>query len=82
MIDNSWNIQDIILNIEAIRSFYNTSCASFSYFDKHSMLKFKYNFKKSIYSLNMTESQKDKIWQYINGDELGEPLEYLIKKRK
>lgn len=82
MIESSWTIQDVILNIEALKSFYLTSSASFSYFDKHSMLKFKYSFKKSIYSLNMTESQKDKIWQYINGDELDEPLEYLIKKRK
>ena len=82
MIDSSWNIQDIILNIEAIRSFYNTSCASFSYFDKHSMIVFKKNFKATIYSLKAKESQKDRIWQYLNGDELDEPLEYLIKGYK
>ncbi len=79
MIDNSWTFQDIIKNIEAIRTFFNSSCASFCYFDKHSLIVFKRNFKATIYSLNASDSQKDKIWQYLNGDELDEPLEYLIK---
>ena len=69
MINSNWNIQDIISNLEALKSYYNNSLASFSYFDKPSLLLFKKQFKQNIYSLKIRSWQKDKVWQFLNGDE-------------
>lgn len=74
MINSNWNIQDIISNLEALKSYYNNSLASFSYFDKPSLLRFKKQFKQNIYSLKIQSSQKDKVWQFLNDDE---PIIYL-----
>lgn len=79
MIDNTWTIQDILLNIEVIKRDYLRLLTSFCYFDRKEKLNKLKDFKKQIYSLNIYTSQKDKIWCYLNNDELDEPLQYLIK---
>lgn len=68
-INKDWNIDEVVLNLEAIRMFYLRSLASFSYFNKPLLVEFKRNFKNTIYSLNIKLWQKDKIWQFLNGDE-------------
>ena len=78
MIDNTWTLQDILLNIEVIKRDYLRLLASFSYFDRKDYLFRLRQFKKQIYSLKIYTNQKDKIWQYLNGDIDDEPLQYLI----
>lgn len=78
MIDNTWTLQDILLNIEVIKRDYLRLLASFSYFDRKDYLFRLRQFKKQIYSLKIYTNQKDKIWQYLNNDIDDEPLQYLI----
>lgn len=81
MIDK-WDIKHILLNLETLKAEYDSSLMSFSYFNKHELVKHKREMKKKIYSVKGYETRKDKIWMYLNGDTDRLTIDYLISMQK
>lgn len=81
MIDK-WDIKHILLNIEALKTEYDSSLMSFSYFNKHELVKYKREMKKKVYSIETLDWRKDKIWSYLNGDIDRMTVEYLLNTPK
>lgn len=67
-IDPNWNYKQILSNLRALRTQYEKSLRSFSYFQLHERVSFNYEIKNAIYSLNFEEWKKDRIWEYLNHD--------------
>ena len=65
-INPDWNFYEIVFNLRALKSQYENFLCSFSYFQKKELIKFKYETRHQIYSLNLLEWQSDKIWEYLN----------------
>lgn len=80
MIDVNAKFDDVILNIKTLKENYNSSLASFRYFEKKQLIEYKKNIRNNVYSLQFEEWKKDKIWNFLNGFEEFETLENLIKR--
>lgn len=82
IIDPNWNFKQIVYNLETIRTHYEDILSSFSYFELHKVVEFKTEIRNSIYSLNIEEYQKDKIWDYMNHFEFLYVLKGIAERRK
>lgn len=56
------SFKEIVFNIKALKVNYNVALMSFFNYEKIGA------WKQFIYSLNIREWQKDKIWEYLNND--------------
>lgn len=56
------SFKEIVMNIEALKVNYNVALMSFFNVNKI------YTWKQFIYSFNLKEWQKDRIWEYLNND--------------
>ena len=65
-INPSWNYKEIVKNIRTLRHNYECVLASFNY------VRHKNNFiretRNNLYETQLEEFQKDRIWEYMNGD--------------
>lgn len=68
MVNDNWTFEDIILNIEALKTYYCRLLVSFSVFERKKRIKLCREFKTKIYSLNFEEGKKNDIWRYLNDE--------------
>lgn len=65
-INPSWNYSEIIDNIRTLRHDYERVLASFSYLrDENKFIKVT---RDNLYAMNLEEFEKDRVWEYMNGD--------------
>ena len=76
--NSNWNFKEVIENLKTLKTYYDEVLSSFYYFDLRKLIKFKKKMRDSVYSLNLQEWQKDKIWNYMNGYECYEELVKFI----
>lgn len=65
-IDSSWTFNEIFKNIKAIKLRYVEVLSSFSNLDIKYENEYIRSIKKSIYSLDIVEWKKDRLWDYMN----------------
>lgn len=64
-INPTWNYNQIVANIRTLRLQYEEVLASFSYIrDENKFIKAT---RDNLYSMNLEEFEKDRIWEYMNG---------------
>lgn len=64
-INPTWNYNQIVANIRTLRLQYEEVLASFSYIrDENNFIK---QTRDNLYSMNLEEFEKDRIWEYMNG---------------
>lgn len=68
MIDSGWKFNDVVQNIETLRSQYKGFLVSFSLWERPKRIQLCRDFKKQIYSLRFEEYRKNLIWKYINDE--------------
>ena len=56
------SFREIVLNIETLKASYNVALMSFLNSEKLKL------WKELIYSFNIREWQKDRLWEYLNND--------------
>ena len=85
-VNQNWTFEEVVNNIRALRKSYEDILCSFSYFQLRDKVKFKMQFRNEIYSLNLEEWQKNKIWDFLNHNEfytsLLRSVNYLKSKGK
>lgn len=62
------SFNEIMANIEVLKSYYRDIITSFSYFDLKKKNAFKRQIKKTIYALQFEQWKKDLIWEKLNDD--------------
>lgn len=67
-IDTNWTFKEFVDNIEAIRSSYRETIASFSYKQIREETLFIRQTRKVVYSFKYEEWKKDRIWEVLNND--------------
>lgn len=75
-IDKNWNYVEILVNAETLKNEYRRTLASFLWNETRQRVKYIKEIKDLVYSLNISEGRKDKIWEYFNDDI---PLPVLTK---
>lgn len=60
------DFENIIKNIDNIKSEYKRILESFSYYEQKKKILFMRKLKKHIYSLGCDEWKSDRIWDYLN----------------
>lgn len=65
IINPSWNYSEIVKNIRTLKLRYEELLTSFLYIrDENNFIR---KTRDSLYSMNLEEFQKDRIWEYMNG---------------
>jgi len=65
-INPTWNFKQISRKIRTLKHEYNRVLASFSHVQDENA--FILATRTKIYSLNLEEFEKDRVWEYLNGD--------------
>ena len=65
-INPTWNFRQISRKLRTLKHEYNRVLASFSIVREENA--FILATRNAIYSMNLDEFQKDRVWEYINGD--------------
>ena len=60
------SFNEIMANIEALKSHYRDIIASFSYFELKKRNDFKRKIKKMVYELQFEDWKKDLLWETLN----------------
>ena len=81
MIDEKWDFKHVVVYAEAIKKTYKGTLSSFSYFNKRDLVKYKRQFKRSLYSKSAKDWQKNRVWDYFN-DLAPKPSLYYLKLSK
>lgn len=81
-VDPDWTFEEAVKNIKALRYEYESILSSFFYFDLHEEVQFKKRLKKDFYSLNISEHQKNLLWNYMNGNEYYYVLKQNAERNK
>lgn len=76
----SWDFKTVVLKIEALKSEYKETLASFSIFELHEKVEYMRKMKNSVYNLKMNEQKKDKIWNYLNDNEYLSVLKSIAER--
>ena len=63
-----WDFKKTIDNVTALKQEYLGVLALFSCYEIKDKKNYIQKVRKDIYSLNMRDWQKDKIWEYMNDD--------------
>lgn len=82
MIDISWDFRNLVEHIEEVKLEYNRVLASFSIFNSKLKREYIINARKEIYNLSIFEWQKDRVWEYLNGDETLDTLILIANRQK
>ncbi len=69
IIDDNFKYKDLIMQIEVLKCHYTDILTSFSWKDLKKKNDFIQTTKRCVYALNFEDWKKDKIWEYLNGDE-------------
>lgn len=65
-INPSWNYKEVSRNLKALRHEYESVLTSFSYIcDENTFI---LETRNQIYALPIEEFEKDRVWEYMNGD--------------
>lgn len=78
-INPEWTYKEIVSKIKVLKFQYDEILTLFSYFSIKYRANFIRNLKTQIYSLQFEEWKRDRIWEYLNGDEEYETLLLFIK---
>lgn len=81
-INQNWTFKEVVDNLESLKTDYEGILATFSYFDLHEEVKFRKKTRNKVYSLNLQNWEKDKIWNYMNGFEFLYVLKGIVERRK
>ena len=65
-INPNWNFKEISRNLRTLRHDYERVLASFSYIREENA--FILETRNQIYALPIQEFEKDRVWEYMNGD--------------
>ena len=76
------NFKVIIDNIEVIKVQFVGVITSFSCFEEEQKLIYIQKIRKQVYSLKFPEWQRDRIWEYLNGDLPIEKLKKIVGANK
>jgi len=76
MIVESWTFEEIVKNIKAVKLQYEDVLSSFSIWETKEKTNYKREVRDSIYSLNMEEYKKDRLWEYMN-----DCLDFIVLKQ-
>ena len=79
-INPNWTFDEIVYNIKALRTSYERFLTLFNYFHLKEKAEFIRQTRNNFYSLNMEEWKREKLWNYMNGDELLTTLEEIAKR--
>lgn len=79
IVNENWNYNDVVVNIEALKYKYKDILASFSWLKLKDKNKFIYDFKRQIYNLKMREYEQNMIWEYLNDDRQLEEVFSLMR---
>ena len=63
-----WNFTDMMKKIPTLKQEYIRILASFSIYEGKEKRNYIHETRSKIYSLNLLEKQKDKLWEFMNGD--------------
>lgn len=74
------NFKEFVLNIEAVKSLFWETIASFSCVELQKEVEFKLYFRKLVYSLKFEEWRCDRILEYIYNDIDSEKWNNIINK--
>ena len=67
-IDILWSFTEAVDKIRTLKQEYYDVLASFSIYEVKEETNYKHDVRKKIYSLKFAEWQKDKLWEFMNGD--------------
>jgi len=81
MISPEWDFVEAVNNIEAIKDTYEGLLSSFSIYEVRQKKAVIQSFRDNIYELKILEWQKDKLWEYLNGDIYYVVLKSLIRQK-
>ena len=81
-IDSNSNFRDIMNNILKIKEDYNRILSSFLLEDIKKRNMFLRETKRKIYDLKFAVWKKDKIWNYLNGNEYYDTLLGILDREK
>lgn len=68
MIDSNWTYEEVVANIETLKTYYGRLLTSFSIFERKKRIKLCREFKTQIYNLNFDEYLRNQIWKYLNDE--------------
>lgn len=68
MIESNWTYEEVVANIETLKTYYGRLLTSFSIFERKKRIKLCRNFKTQIYSLPIDEYKINRIWRYLNDE--------------
>lgn len=63
-----WDFGEAVEHIRALKREYYRVLASFSIYEIKEEVKYKHDLRSRIYELDIFEWQKDKLWEFMNGD--------------
>ena len=63
-----WTYKNVIKNLEALKSQYRETIASFSWTQGKERNEYIKTIKRKVYSLKVIEWKQDQIWEYFNND--------------
>ena len=82
MINPSWNFIEAVDNIEAVKDYYIGLLSSFSIYETRQKKITIQTIRGAVYELEILEWQKDRIWEYLNGDENISTLKNIANRQK
>lgn len=66
IINPGWDYKEIVANLRTLRFQYEGTLSSFFYLrDENNFIKAT---RDNLYAMQLEEFQKDRIWEYMNGD--------------
>lgn len=68
-VDKNWTFRETVYHLKALRLQYEKILASFSIWDIKHKSDFILLTRNKFYALNILEWQKDRMWNYMNGND-------------
>ena len=83
-VNEKWTFRDLVVNAKMLKKQYSFCLAFFSYEHTYEELKSRNKIIKEtrdkIYSLDMEEWKKDRVWEYMNGYEFYTTLKCILER--
>ena len=79
-INQNWTFNEFVCNIKALRTSYERFLTLFNCFHLKEKAEFIRQTRNEFYSLNMEDWKREKLWNYMNGDELITTLEDIANR--
>lgn len=81
-INPEWSFKELINHIWTLRDDFDCLLTSFSYFDLHEKVLFLKKTRDTIYSMDFSEANKDRVWNYFNHYEYYSTLVDIANRMK